>query len=347
MFNLAQLPRNVEAALRDATHHKQAVRLSALADLSRLASGPDSERVVAKLVDVLIRDQSSEVRARAALALADARARGASASLVRALGDREERVRQMALLALGEVGSGGREEIAAVRGLLNDASGALRFQALVAFHHLSGKLSDRELRSVLERKLVDSDPEVRFVALRIAEERFIGGSTQVPKWLVKGLRRCLTDEVTHVRLLAAIVLHRAGAETDLDAIADAVNERAGVRELEDEQAAVELAGELRIQRACAGLERRAFGWWGFSRDPFAWQARVALAKMGHRRAVSGILADLRAWTWETRTLAAAAAGAAGLVPARARLLAMLGDESSANQDTVRNALAQIDSGGGD
>ena len=347
VFNLAPLPRNVEAALRDATHQKQEVRLSALADLSRLASGPDSQQAVAKLIHVLTHDHSAEVRARAALALADARAGEASASLVGALQDREERVRQMALLALGEVGSGRREELAAVRSALDDASAALRFQALVALHHLSDKLSDRQLESVLERKLADSDPEVRFVALRIAEERFVVGSTQLPKWLVKGLRRCLSDHAKHVRLLAAIVLHHAGLETDAATIADAVNQRAGVRELEDEQAAIEIAGALRIEQARSGLERRAFRWWGFSRDPFAWQARVALAKMGHRRAVAGILADLRAWTWETRTLAAAAAGAARLVPARVRLLAMLGDESSANQDTVRDALAQIDCGGDD
>ena len=343
---MAPLPRNVEAALRDATHHKQEVRLSALADLSRLATGPDSERTVAKLLDVLERDQSTEVRARAALALADARAAGASTRLVKALGDPEERVRQMAMLALGEVGCGRREEIAAVRAALDDASAALRFQALVAFHHLTDRVSERELAAALERKLHDSDAEVRFVALRIAEERFVGRSSETPKWLEKGLERCLKDEASHVRLLAAIVLHRAGAETDREVIAGAVNERSGVKELEDEQAAVEIAGELCIRDARPGLERRAFGWWGFSRDPFAWQARVALAKMGHRRAVTGILADLRAWTWETRTLAAAAAGAARLVPARARLLAMLGDESSANQDTVRDALAQIDSNAG-
>ena len=118
--------------------------------------------------------------------------------------------------------------------------------------------------------------------------------------------------------------------------------RVGVREIEDEQAAVEIAGELGLAQARAGLERRAFGWFGVSRDTFAWQARVALAQMAHPRAVQSILDDLKGWTWETRTMAAAAAGAAGLRVARARLLAMLGDESVANPDTVRDALRQID-----
>jgi HEAT repeat protein len=247
----------------------------------------------------------------------------------------------MALLALGELGSASSETLQAVRRALNDSSAALRFQALVALHHLEASELDQH---VLE-KLSDPDAEVRFVALRIAEERLVGDGKECPKWLSDKLTSFSSDVSDCVRLLAAIVLHRAERTTDAEALVNAVNNAAGTREPEDEQAAIEIAGDLKLERAVVGLERRAFGWLGFTRDSFAWQAKVALAKMGHRRAVVSILTDLKAWTWEARTLAAAAAGAAQLVPARARLLAMLGDDSRANQETVRNALRQIDAAG--
>jgi HEAT repeat protein len=339
VFKLAPLPRNVEAALRDISHDKEQIRLSALRDLARLAAGPERQQVVNKLVNVLAEDGSPDVRARAAITLADARAHTAGPSLVKALRDPSDYVRQMALLALGEVGTARAEEVAAVRAALDDSSAALRFQALVALHHLSPK----DVDAVLEQKLSDEDPEVRFVAIRIAEERLVEAQQACPAWLLDKLSSLLRDDVSYVRLLAAIALHRSGQATDAEVLADAASVRAGVREPEDEQAAIEIAGELRLEQARSGLERRAFGFWGFTRDPFAWQARVALAKMGHPRAVAALLADLKAWTWETRTLAAAAAGAARLLPARARLLAMLGDAESANQDTVRDALRQIDS----
>lgn len=338
MFPLAPLPRTVEAALRDAGHTKLPVRLSALADLGRFASGPDGERAIAEITRLLAHDPSAEVRAGAALALADAKASGAGPALLGAAKDPDEKVRQMALLALGELGSSDRDHLETIRKALDDPAGPLRFQALVALHHLPGN----DIEVVLETKFEDADAEVRFVAIRVAEERFVGGERERPRWLVDKLKQALCDDVACVRLLAAIVLYRAGEDTDAGVLADAVNARLGVRELEDEQEAIEIAGELRLEQARAGLERRAFGWFGVSLDPFAWQARVALAKMGHVRAVASILADLKGWTWETRTLAAAAAGASRLRAARAGLLAMLGDETRANLDTVRDALRQID-----
>ncbi|HEY6727749.1 MAG TPA: HEAT repeat domain-containing protein [Polyangiaceae bacterium] len=338
MFPLAPLPRTVDAALRDAGHAKLAVRLSALADLGRFASGPDAERAITEITRLLAHDPSSEVRAGAALALADAKAGGAGRSLLAATKDPDQKVRQMALLALGELGSDDRDHLETIRSALDDPAAALRFQALVALHHLGGT----DIESDIEAKFEDTDAEVRFVAIRIAEERFIEDHRGRPAWLVDKLKQAVSDDVTFVRLLAAIVLYRAGEDTDAGVLADAVNARIGVREVEDEQEAIEIAGELRLEQARAGLERRAFGWFGISRDPFAWQARVALAKMGHVRAVASILADLKGWTWETRTLAAAAAGASRLRAARAGLLAMLGDETRANPDTVRDALRQID-----
>jgi hypothetical protein len=150
------------------------------------------------------------------------------------------------------------------------------------------------------------------------------------------------DDVPEVRLLAAILRYRLTGETEQDPIVAAVAKRTGVQDPADEQAAIEIAGEVGIEAARAGLERRAFGFMGFSSDAFAWQARVALARMGHSRAAQGILNDLASPNRDKRALAVAAAGAARLAAARVRLLSMLDDERSAEPDEVRKALALID-----
>src|SRR5262245_55996315 len=116
MLGPALLPRTLEAALRDVKHERPAVRLSALRDLVRLTRGPARLRAVAALGEALLRDPSAESRSEAALGLADAGAHEARAELLAALEDAHVRVRQMAVLALGEVAEPGDEEVvAAVR----------------------------------------------------------------------------------------------------------------------------------------------------------------------------------------------------------------------------------------
>jgi hypothetical protein len=114
---------------------------------------------------------------------------------------------------------------------------------------------------------------------------------------------------------------------------------------EDVAAAIERCGELGLEQARIGLERRAFGsTFGLRRDPFAWHARVALARMGHGRAAKEIIAELGAFTRDQRTLAVAAAGRARLVAARPRIEAMRGDASRADADAVDEALRSLDLG---
>jgi hypothetical protein len=103
MFGLPPLPRTLEAALRDAEHREARVRLSALADLVRLAQTSERERATLALIAMLRSDAHAEIRAEAAIGLADAAATGARAALVAALDDPMLRVRQLALLALGEL----------------------------------------------------------------------------------------------------------------------------------------------------------------------------------------------------------------------------------------------------
>src|SRR5512142_2613001 len=104
MLGLSPLPRTLAAALRDAHDKKIDVRVSAVRDLARLAREDDHARSVAALVDVLENDKTPGVRAEAAIALADGAARDAVSALTRAATeDVALRVRQMALVALGEL----------------------------------------------------------------------------------------------------------------------------------------------------------------------------------------------------------------------------------------------------
>src|SRR5258706_5917541 len=137
MFGLDPLPRTLDAALRDADDPKTWVRVSAVRDLARHGDGPGKARVVATLVRVLRRDASAEARGAAAVALADACADGATAALLEGVKDPVLHVRQMALLALGEVGEpGDRTVLRAIDAALQGDAAALRFQALIAKNRL-------------------------------------------------------------------------------------------------------------------------------------------------------------------------------------------------------------------
>src|SRR5262245_33160906 len=138
MFGLEPLPRSLEAALRDAVHEKERVRLSAVRDLARHAGAEARGRAVAALIDRLTADDAPEVRAAAALALADSGAREGLDALLAAARAEHPRVRQMSLIAVGEIGPGTDARIAAVVSTaLVDAAPAIRFQALIAAQSLA------------------------------------------------------------------------------------------------------------------------------------------------------------------------------------------------------------------
>lgn len=344
MFKLSPLPRTLEAALCDTDSDKFEVRLSAVRDLGRLATGADRGAVLARLSTLLENDGAPGIRAEAALALAEASAGECLDALLAALDDAHERVRQMALVALGEVAQ--RDDprvVEAVRTAFASAHAPIRYQALVALHHLTLTPVDDALNDAL----ADDDAQIRYIALRIVEERWVGAqgdrelvAVSLPSPLLAAAHRLSEDSVPEVRLAAAILLARARIEGLRAPLVDAVNGRIGVREPEDEQAAVELAGDLRLAAARSGLERRAFGW-RFGRDAFHWQARVALAKMGDARAIAAILRGLEARSRDARTLAVAAVGAAGLTEALEKLEAMRGDDRLVDQNAVTQALANL------
>lgn len=338
MLGFTPLPRTLEAALRDVADARPQIRLATLSDLKRHAREAKTEARLA-LVLRLEGDPEPQVRAAAALALADIDAEDQLPALVKASADADARVRQMALLAVGELAPPGdaAAQAAAQRGLVDTAS-AVRFQAVVALGRLRGEAS-------LEALLVgtrDADPEVRHVAFRVAEEVFAGRSTeQAPLPLVQRARGALRDDNPAVQLAAVILLAVLGDESGRARLVEAVNARRRMRHVEDEIIAVELCGDLGLRDATPGLERRAFGLWG-GRTPVGWHARVALAELGHARAKSAILRGLSAWSRDTRTLSVAAAGRARLQEARAPLERMRGAPERAEPDAVAEALSAIE-----
>ncbi len=193
----------------------------------------------------------------------------------------------------------------------------------------------------IARALDDSDASIRYIALRCAEERTLGHDQAATPALLAKAVSLVDDSDPSVRVAAAILLARSGDRRGQPILLDVVRQNVKTPEAEDEAAAVELTGELGIAEASSHLERRAFGFFGFGEDRFAWQALVSLARMGHERARSKILRDLGSWWRDRRTLAVAAVGRAKLTEARPIVEAMIGDERRADGDTVALTLEQL------
>jgi HEAT repeat protein len=174
----------------------------------------------------------------------------------------------------------------------------------------------------------------------LAEEHVIADRALLPEPLRQRARAALRDEVPSVRLAAAILLARVGDASGAEVICAVVKREDRVASLEDEQAALELAGELELEDARPALNRRAFGFFGLSRDPLAWHARVALARLGDPHAKAVILRGLSAFTRDARTIAVAAAGRARLSEASPILRRMT--PAQADPDTVAEALAELE-----
>jgi len=338
MFGLEPLPRSLEAALRDAKHEKERVRASALADLSRHAAASDA-RAVDAILEALRGDASPEVRAAAALALADAGAKQAAGAALQATSDADQRVRQMAFVALGELSDGTDARVASVvREALSDASAAIRYQAMIAASALSLPFAETALLEGTR----DPDEEVRHVSLRLLEERSATDGPRIrpsSEVLDAALER-LTDLALRVRVAAAVLLGHAADRRGVKVLVEAVETLGGALDPQDEQAAIVLAGELALRGAVPGLARRAFRPFGRARD-FAYDARIALARMGDARAASAIVRGLSAFTRDARTLAVVAAGRAHLGEALPLIEAMQSDERRADPRAMRDAIAAL------
>jgi len=329
------LPRNLEAALRDATHAKVEVRVSAVRDLVPHAED-DRGRVLGALEKAL-GDSNGLVRAAAAEGLGEIEAKEALPALLVAVEDQHAIVRQNAILALGQIG-----DVRAQKRLeraLTDERPDVRFQAVMAYPRVATSREDAMKALVVASE--DEDPSVAQIAFRMAEELSEDADGLVDEEMLSRAIASLSHDSEKVRAVAAVLVASAG-RADGDAILiDAARGKLRDAEPEDVAAAIELTGARGLQEARPALERRAFGGLLGSRDPFQWQARVALARLGDARAKKQILGELESSSFDRCALAVSAAGRARLTEAKPILESLKTRPERAERSAVETALRQI------
>jgi HEAT repeat protein len=319
MFELRPLPRTLSAALRDIVHAKPAVRRSAIADLARLAENDEQARLeaVAALLEVLNKDSDLPLRAEAALALADAQAHSAVPALIDAARQAHPRLQQMAILALGELAQATSPALLDVLKRASQADlPALRFQALIA----AAKLRLPDLAARVAKALADADEAVRYIALRVSDEHWT--PAELPKALRAPVNAALSDPAFAVRVGAALMLADDQNTAAREALVQAINRALVLPAAEDQQALFELAGELGLVDAAPGLRREAWGRFGLMPGRCAWQARVALVRLGDAAAQRHLRKALASRRQDVRTLAVVAAGQARFSAVRAEIEAL-------------------------
>lgn len=307
----------MSAAQRDATHARRHVRLSVVNDLVRLSGSgqPDRDAGLQILSTILTRDSDAQVRARAAIAFADCEAGPESVPvLLTAARGEHVGVAEMAVAALREITPVEDPRVVPLlKVLARGEHPALRFQAIGAAARLLGEAAFIDL---LTHVLSDPDVKVRGHALRVADERFGGG--RIPPSVVRAAEVAVVDSEPWIRLAAALLLAPHGHMPARDVLVSALNQRWPLPAPEDEQALIELVGELGLTEALPGLRRHARGWMGLVPGRFAWHARVAMARLGEESAQRGIAAGLRHRQSHVRAASALAVG-------RARLHELRGD----------------------
>jgi HEAT repeat protein len=348
MLGPPPLPRNVEASLRDLSSARPEVRASSIEDLVRHARTDDAvrERALPLLVQRL-KDDHARVRGVAAVALADLHATEAVTSLLVTVEDDDAYVRQMAINALGEIGDA--RALPRLRRALTDTRPEVRYQTVIAFARIAdlaeGAFDATEVDDALFAAASDTDDAVAHIALRVAEERLDKGRAPDGRLLARA--RALVDArgtqpSSHVALVAAILLAKAGDERGHDLVLRVVRGeriRGQAPDKEDERAAVELVGELGIKEAIPHLERRTWGAFRFLRDTCQFHARIALARMGHARARSEILAELRSSKREVLAGAVVSAGRARIAEAREVIASLT--SAAIDPELTQEALARL------
>jgi hypothetical protein len=153
----------------------------------------------------------------------------------------------------------------------------------------------------------------------------------------------LKEQSATLRLAAALVLALSNEPLADATICSVLDDAGADLDAEEEQRAIEWVTDRGLTGAMTGLRRRAnSGWWAPSLSQ--WPSRAALASLGDQDAAQQILRGLQAWSWQTRTHAAIAAGRARLGAARDRLQALAAKPGAADPEAVQEALRAIEVG---
>jgi len=352
---LPSLPRNLEAAFRDLTSQKPDTRRGAIADVVRHAQGNDAtrERAIPAIEKLLRDDEKAEVRAAAAVALADLGAKEALPSLLLSVEDAHPMVRQMAINALGELKDPrGEQRLARA---LRDSRPEVRYQALIAYARVAKDEAD--VFAEILRATKDDDDAVVHIALRLAEERVLehqkesGNPATLPDKLGDRAAELLLSKHPDVAAAAAILLGTARDARSKDvlvSIATGTGMNGRMPAKEEEQAAVELVGLLGYDAAKDALTRRAFGLARYVKDTCAFSAKVALAALGDARAKTEIVEALTGRDAALRESAIVACGRARITEAKDAVTEIATRDPDPRVEALaREALAAMDSKGAD
>ncbi len=319
---------------------KGQVRAAAAHDLSQYIDSSAGATVVSKLEQLTVEDSDIEVRVAAILALVDGGAKQSAGLIVQLARSGVPRVRQIALLAVAELVEPGKPEaIDVALQAVGSPLPALRYQGLVALK----SLQQADSLAVIMNQLTDEDSEVRWVAVRLLEELCIRASPadSVPvnpsqKAINDAVRPLLKDPSPRVALAATLLLSRLKDATAVKSLVGWLSRSVAKLDPQDEQAAIELVGQLGLTSAKADLERRAWPWlW---EGPTTFAARVALAQLGDERARQAILQNLFSNSPIKCARAIEAAGKVRLEQARARLEYLLANPSGFDVDAIQSAL---------
>jgi len=319
MWIPSPLPRTLPACERDVRSEKADVRASAITDLVRHARDRETRPRALELFRAALADESPRVRARAALAFADSKLddedHGLSQddldALVAAVDDDDDEVRQMALTALGEIGD--ERALTRMSRASHDEHASVRYQAVIAIAKTESAGDETRIKALL-RASSDDDFNIRYIAMRLAEEHFKDKPHERLRLRAVAL---LEDDEPDVATAAAIFLGHAGDERGKALLRKIVRGEIQVQR-EDEREAVELVGALGMTELIPDLERRAFGLARHVRDTCSFHAMIALARLGHRRAIDAIERDLRSTSDKRREAATIAAERAALASAIAK-----------------------------
>jgi HEAT repeat protein len=312
------------------------VRRSALVDLVRNVDVENRREVVAVLARILRQDADPLVREVAAIAIADNAMVELVPELLVSLDDPAPRVRQMVLVALGELAEATHADVVErVRPLLQSPLPALRYQALVAWRRLAGAGATAELVAALD----DPDLEVRWIAWTLIEETVEKWDDSVRERLRASLLGRADADCERIRVVAASVLLRLGEPAAMARLLAHVQSVSGI----DRKALAEVAkcfGQHKYAPArdwLLGHARR--GWF---EGALGWPATVALAGLGDAKAQHALLEELNSASVRRRGRALEAIIALGFVAAREQVRALGRRATGAESWLVRETLMALD-----